>query len=90
MQRWTLIITGRVQGVFFRKGTAEAAKRLDVSGYVRNRPDNSVEIIAEGDKDQLVQLRDWCWEGPPKARVDDIEVLTSDATGEFDSFVIRH
>ena len=90
MQRWTLIITGRVQGVFFRDSTAEAAKRLDVSGYVRNRPDSSVEVVAEGDRDQLTQLRGWCWQGPPKARVDDIETLTSDATGEFDGFDVRH
>ncbi|MGX5914730.1 acylphosphatase [Aliidiomarina sp. Khilg15.8] len=89
MQRWTLLISGRVQGVFFRKATAEMAQTLDITGYVRNCEDGRVEVVAEGEKNQLQQLHDWCWQGPERARVDDIELTPGHAEGKFKGFVIR-
>lgn len=89
MLRWTLLISGRVQGVFFRKATAEKAKTLDVTGYVRNCDDGRVKVVAEGEEHQLQQLHDWCWEGPEQARVDDVELLPGSAEGDFEAFVIR-
>jgi len=63
------IISGRVQGVGFRHFVAESAARLGVSGWVRNQPDGTVELEAEGSRAQLLQLIDACRRGPPSAGV---------------------
>lgn len=73
-----LRITGRVQGVFFRKWTARRAAELGVSGWVRNRRDGSVEILACGRAEAVDALIAACREGPPAARVERIEVGDSD------------
>lgn len=67
-------VTGRVQGVWFRGWTVDVARSLGLSGWVRNRPDGSVEILADGDTAALDALIHRCREGPPGARVDDIAV----------------
>jgi acylphosphatase len=72
MQTMQIKITGSVQGVFFRQSTKEKADRLDIKGTVRNCEDDSVEIIATGEKDQLDKLIAWCREGPPRAVVDNV------------------
>ena len=74
-----LRVTGRVQGVWFRGWTVAVATRLDLAGWVRNRRDGSVEILADGDSAALDALMDRCREGPPAARVDD---LTAAEDGE--------
>jgi acylphosphatase len=84
------IITGRVQGVAFRWYTRETAVGLGVTGWVRNLPDGSVELTAEGNREQLEDLLAWCRQGPSMASVDDMRTEWSDATGEFPSFSIRH
>ncbi len=66
-------VNGRVQGVFFRKSTAETATRLGLSGWVRNCPDGSVEGHASGTSDAVEQLRKWLHQGPPTARVDAVQ-----------------
>ena len=81
-----LIIHGRVQGVFFRYSTKEAADPLGVTGWVRNRRDGTVEVVAEGEKERVEELVNWCHHGPPHSRVTDVEVNWEDPTGEFDSF----
>lgn len=90
MQRWTLFISGRVQGVFYRQSTLEKARQLELSGYARNLHDGRVEVVAEGEKNQLQQLLDWCWEGPDNARVDGIELVPDAATQEYENFTIHH
>ena len=72
-RRVSLVITGRVQGVFFRASTQRRARQLGVTGYARNLPDGSVEVLACGSGDAVSQLRDWLWDGPPAARVDAVE-----------------
>jgi acylphosphatase len=71
MQQQTLSIqiTGKVQGVWFRKHAAEKAQQLGITGYVTNRADGSVQIIATGTSQQLHALTEWCKKGPPLARV---------------------
>ncbi|HHH42549.1 MAG TPA: acylphosphatase [Gammaproteobacteria bacterium] len=66
------IITGRVQGVFFRASTEREAQRLGVTGYARNLADGSVEVLACGEASALEQLQQWLWKGPPAARVSDV------------------
>lgn len=66
------LVTGRVQGVFFRASTQREAQRLGVSGHAHNLPDGAVEVLACGDPAAVEQLREWLWQGPPGARVDEV------------------
>ena len=88
-QRVHLRIKGRVQGVFFRYETQSVAQRLGLVGWVRNRLDGSVEVVAEGEKEKLDELIKWCHQGPPLARVDSVEVRWEEPTGEFKNFSIE-
>jgi len=87
--RATARIHGRVQGVFYRQSTLETARRLGVTGWVRNLPDGCVEAVAEGPAEAVRDLVAWCQQGPPAANVTSVDVDWSDATGEFPSFSIR-
>jgi acylphosphatase len=88
-RRLGLKITGIVQGVCFRACTQEEATRLGLSGWVRNRPDGSVEVCAEGSDDALAALAAWCEHGPPHAEVSGVERSWADATLEHRGFSIR-
>lgn len=84
------IVQGIVQGVNFRYYTSRRAAELGLTGWVRNRPDGTVEVIAEGPKPALDALLRWLYTGPPSA---DVEHVTADwqvATGEFTDFRIRY
>ncbi|MBC6988224.1 acylphosphatase [Hymenobacter sp. BT491] len=70
----TFRIHGRVQGVFFRQSTQKKAQKLGLTGYVRNEPDDTVWIEAEGPTEALDALAQWCRKGPPAARVDRVDV----------------
>jgi len=83
------LLSGRVQGVFFRAETQEAARRNGVSGWVRNTSDGRVEAVFEGRDEDVDRMVQWCRNGPPNARVDDIRVQEGTYTGEFDGFSIR-
>ncbi len=87
-RRARILVQGRVQGVFYRDSTRRVASRLGLSGTVRNVPGGDVEIVAEGDTGQLESLLEWCGTGPPAAVVNDVKVVFSEATGEFDGFRI--
>ena len=67
------LVTGRVQGVFFRASTQREAQKLGVTGYAHNLPDGSVEVLACGDTAAVEQLKEWLWQGPPGARVSEVE-----------------
>ena len=81
-------VNGRVQGVAFRWYTREEAKRLGLTGWVRNLADGRVEVWAEGTEDAVSGLGDWLHRGPPNAVVSAVEVEDVDIQG-FDSFTIR-
>jgi len=66
-------VTGKVQGVFYRKYTLQKARELGLNGFVRNVEDGSVYIEAEGKAEQLDQLVEWCKEGSPSAEVDKVD-----------------
>lgn len=84
-----VFISGRVQGVNFRWHTQRQAEREGVTGWVRNLRDGRVEAVFEGEEDAVRRLVDWCRQGPPAARVDDVEVRWEPPTGEFQDFSIR-
>jgi acylphosphatase len=67
--RCRVVVSGRVQGVFIRDSCRSQAQRLGVRGWVRNLPDHTVEVVAEGPRDRVDQLLDWCRHGPPRAQV---------------------
>ncbi len=82
-------IQGRVQGVFFRSSVEERAVQLNLTGYVRNRPGNLVEVQAEGEKTNLEKLLEFLKVGPPAASVKDIINTWGVYTGSFAGFRIR-
>ncbi len=80
--RVRVVVSGRVQGVFFRSACERVASGLGVKGWVRNRPDRTVELVAEGQRSAVDDLVTWCHTGPPRARVDRVEVTDEPPTGE--------
>ncbi|MCB9763421.1 MAG: acylphosphatase [Alphaproteobacteria bacterium] len=87
-QRVHLLISGRVQGVWYRASTQREAARLGLVGWVRNLPDGRVEAVAEGPPDQLDALVDWCHEGPRDARVTGVTVERLPPQGDLAGFEV--
>jgi len=87
-KRVQLFVRGRVQGVFFRAAAQREARRLGIGGWVKNRNDGTIEIIAEGEEDAIKELLGWAQRGPSAARVDDVDVRWRGYTGEFSEFRI--
>ncbi len=86
LQRMHLFIYGRVQGVSYRASTVLQAQKLNLRGWVRNCPDGSVEVLAEGEAVFLNELLQWCHQGPPRARVDQVKVDFLEYQGDFGAF----
>jgi len=68
------LVSGRVQGVFYRAASESVARRLGLTGWVRNLPDGRVELVACGEETKLKELEQWLWQGPPRARVEQVAV----------------
>jgi acylphosphatase len=83
-----IMVRGRVTGVFFRAATQREAKRLGITGWVRNRNDASIEILAEGEETSIKELVSWAHHGPTAARVEDVDVRYRSYSGEFSDFRI--
>lgn len=83
-----VVVEGRVQGVFFRHYTQQTARRLGLTGWVKNRRDGTVEAVFEGDKDKVEQMIQWCHHGPPEARVKMVHVSWESYVGEDDDFSV--
>ena len=83
---------GRVQGVFFRKYTQDKARELNIKGFVKNEADGSVLIFACGEDSRVDRLIEWCHEGPPSARVDNVvnERLGEKEITGYEGFEIVH
>lgn len=88
MRRIHVIVHGRVQGVFFRYNTKKIADKLDVKGWVRNNPNDTVEIVAEGGEGAIDKLLNWCRKGPIGAKVDRVEIKEEKYQKEFRDFSI--
>ena len=89
IRRVRLLVSGRVQGVYFRMFTQKKAKQLGINGCVRNLPDGRVEIIAEANHATVEQLIKWSHKGPITARVDQVELIECATDELFTSFEIR-
>ncbi len=89
IERLHAIVFGRVQGVSFRFYTRDTAAELKLTGWVANRFDGSVEVVAEGSRAALDQLVAFLQQGPPMARVDHLQHEFLSATGEFKRFTIE-
>ncbi len=84
IRRVRVVISGRVQGVWYRGAMKEEAERLGLAGWVRNRPDGAVEAAVEGNEAAVAAIVVWCWRGPPAARVQTVdtrEEASEDLTG---------
>ncbi|MEA2053901.1 MAG: acylphosphatase [Candidatus Thermoplasmatota archaeon] len=84
-----VLISGRVQGVWFRSSTKEKAEELFLNGWVRNLPDGGVEAVFEGEDEKVDEIIRWCYRGPPLARVKNVDVTYEEPKGE-DGFSIRY
>lgn len=85
-----IIISGMVQGVFFRSRTQSRAKSLGITGWVKNLPDGRVEAVFEGKKEKVEKLIGWAKKGPVFARVNGINIEWQEYKEEFDNFEIRY
>ncbi|MBX2915143.1 MAG: acylphosphatase [Cyclobacteriaceae bacterium] len=83
-----ITITGKVQGVYYRASAKQKADELGVKGFVRNQPSGSVYIEAEASNEVLQKFMEWCWQGPERAQVQQVE--TSEAPLQnFTEFEVR-
>lgn len=89
-RRWTILVSGKVQGVYYRASTVREAERRGLLGYARNLPDGRVEVVAEGPEEELNQLHEWCRQGPEAAEVTGVQIREEPARGEFSRFFIRY
>ena len=84
------IVTGRVQGVWFRGWVREMARDLKIKGWVRNKRDGAVELVAQGDEERLRKLRAMLEAGPPMSRVDSVREQWVELDEEFSRFEVRY
>jgi len=83
-----LLISGRVQGVYFRKHTKDISLQNNVCGWAKNLVNGDVECILEGVKSNVDKVIIWCHQGPPNSRVDNVEIKNEKFTGDFTDFKI--
>ena len=89
-QRVHLLMSGKVQGVFFRQALKVIAKKNNVSGWVRNLPDKRVEALLEGDSTSVNSVIKWTRVGPANSRVEDIQVSNEEFRNEFSTFEVLY
>ena len=88
--RLHIYVSGYVQGVFYRSTAKRIAESLLLTGWVRNLRDGRVEIVAEGEEENLLKFIEWCKRGPVGAKVESLDVRREDYKGEFRGFEIRY
>jgi len=85
-----VIISGRVQGVWFRANTKQQAEQLGLTGWVRNTSNGCVEAVFEGEENLVKEMIEWCHKGPSLAKVEKVDVKNQNPTDGFDGFSIRY
>ena len=86
MAQAQLIITGAVQGVFYRDNAKEKATELSLKGYAKNMPDGSVESVVIGEKEDIEKYAKWCEEGSPSATVESVNLNWTEEDISFEGF----
>ena len=89
-KRIHVIVEGRVQGVYFRAYTKDTAVKLGLSGWVRNRPDGSVESLIEGKKTAVEKMLQWLHKGPPHSLVETVHATEEPPVGDNQIFKIQY
>ena len=89
MKQAHIIVTGKVHGVFFRATTRDKARQLGLKGFVRNLVTGDVEVVAQGEQQDLYKLLEFCRQGPPGAEVEGIDIEYKDVKENFNGFDIR-
>jgi acylphosphatase len=84
-----VVISGKVQGVWFRASTKQIAKQLGLTGWIRNTSDGCVEAVFEGEECLINKMIKWCHQGSPLSKVNNVEVKNQEPTNEFSDFSIR-
>jgi len=90
MTRFHAIVSGLVQGVNFRHYAAMEAKALALDGFVRNLPDGSVEVVAQGMKEDLLKLAEWLKLGPSSSRVENVSIEWQPEREKFNGFSVKY
>jgi acylphosphatase len=85
-----VLISGRVQGVWYRASTKQKAEQLGITGWVRNTEDGCVEAVFQGSEKQVNEMINWCYKGPPLAKVDDVKIVNKDISEMFEDFILKH
>lgn len=88
MKALRIIVSGKVQGVFFRASAKEKADELSINGFVQNLPDGRLHIEAEGTEENLKKFVDWCHQGPPRSKVTHVNLQEGSAKN-FERFEIK-
>jgi acylphosphatase len=88
-QRVSIIVSGRVQGVGFRRAAQKQARHMNLTGWAHNLTDGSVEIVVEGEKNEIEIFLEWVKQGPSFAKVSDFEVNYETYTGDLENFEVR-
>ncbi len=88
--RARILVSGRVQGVYYRSYAQDEARKLGLKGWVRNNRDGRVELVCEGEEEAVRSMIDWCWKGSPSSRVVDVEVTWEEFRGEFEDFRVTY
>ncbi|MCH6199095.1 acylphosphatase [Aquiflexum sp. LQ15W] len=82
-------VSGRVQGVFFRKSTQQKALELGIKGWVKNESDGSVLVEMEGNPSSIIEMEEWLKHGPPIAKVESLETSEGEVFGYADFLIVR-
>ena len=90
LARAQVLISGRVQGVFYRAYTRDQARMRGLTGWVRNLPDGRVYAVFEGDREKIESMLAWCRQGPQHAAVDEVETEWLPYQGEFEDFSVAY
>ncbi|HIG99893.1 MAG TPA: acylphosphatase [Thermoplasmata archaeon] len=85
-----VLISGKVQGVWYRASTKQKADGLGIMGWVRNTVDGNVEAVFEGEKAKIDEMITWCWIGPQRAQVTDIKMLPTHSDETYTSFIVLY
>ena len=85
-----VLISGRVQGVWFRASTKQKADQLGLKGWVRNTNDGCLEAVFQGNDKQVSEMINWCHQGPPLAKIEKVNVTKKQSMDTFKDFSIKH
>ena len=85
-----ILVTGKVQGVFFRQATKVIAIKNHVTGWIKNLESGQVEILLEGEDQNVNSIVEWCHNGPANSRVDEIKIEQQKFSGQYSNFEVRY